>query len=75
MKNWVEEPRELMLSTAPVATAFTLLLVLFANLREHRGGIVCGVAPIAPHRKSLRMILPTLLFGSESTNTITFGTL
>ena len=27
------------------------------------------------HRKSLRMILPTLLLGNESTNTITFGTL
>ena len=30
---------------------------------------------ISGHRKSLRMILPTLLLGNESTNTITFGTL
>jgi hypothetical protein len=30
---------------------------------------------ISAHRKSLRMILPTLLLGNESTNTITFGTL
>jgi hypothetical protein len=42
--NWAEDPRELMLSTALVASAFTLSLVSFANLREHRGGIVCGMA-------------------------------
>jgi hypothetical protein len=33
------------------------------------------LAALVRHFKSLRMILPTLLFGSESTNTITFGTL
>ena len=30
---------------------------------------------ISGHRKSLRMILPTLLLGNSLTNTITFGTL
>jgi hypothetical protein len=54
-----------------------LLLALFANLRERRDGILIIVllCRLCRHRKSLRMILPTLLFGSESTNTITFGTL
>jgi hypothetical protein len=39
---------KLMLSTALVASAFTLSFVLFANLREHRGGIVRCAAWIVP---------------------------
>ena len=39
------------------------------------GALSAAGPSVAGHRKSLRMILPTLLLGRLSTNTITFGTL
>ena len=65
MRSMVEGARGLRLATRPAP----LPPPGFAGRPPPSRGRISG------HRKSLRMILPTLLLGNESTNTITFGTL